>query len=121
VNWKVEKIDLSLDQMSVLAMLVMEIANNSAKHVFQRDRGSHFDVELMALPGRRVMLKISDDGPDTEDAEDKHPAKPSLSPLAVQGLGAQILQGLADQIDGTLTIVHDHGTTITVDFSTAPL
>jgi signal transduction histidine kinase len=44
VNWKIGKIDLSLDQMSVLAMLVMEIANNSAKHVFQLDLGSHFEV-----------------------------------------------------------------------------
>ena len=50
VNWKIEKIDLSLDQMSVLAMLVMEIANNSAKHVCQHDLGSQLDVELLALP-----------------------------------------------------------------------
>jgi two-component sensor histidine kinase len=104
VNWKIEKIDLSLDQMSVLAMLVMEIANNAAKHVFQRDLGSHFDVELLALPGRRVMLKVSDDGPGVEDSEEN------------QGLGTQILKGLAVQIGGTLAIAHDHGTTVTVDF-----
>ena len=67
VNWKIEKIDLSLDQMSVLAMLVMEIANNAAKHVFQRDLGSHFEVELLALPGRRVLLKVTDDGPGIEE------------------------------------------------------
>jgi two-component sensor histidine kinase len=91
VNWKIESIDLSLNQMSVLAMLVMEIVNNSAKHVFERDCGSHFGVELIALPARRVMLKISDDGPDVEGAEDKHPAEQSLSPLAVQGPGTQIL------------------------------
>jgi two-component sensor histidine kinase len=104
VNWKIEKIDLSLDQMSVLAMLVMEIANNAAKHVFQRDLGSHFDVELLALPGRRVMLKVSDDGPGVEDSEEN------------QGLGTQILEGLAVQIGGTLAIAHDHGTTVRVDF-----
>jgi two-component sensor histidine kinase len=104
VNWKIEKIDLSLDQMSVLAMLVMEIANNAAKHVFQRDLGSHFDVELLALSGRRVMLKVSDDGPGVEDSEEN------------QGLGTQILKGLADQISGSLTIAHDHGTTVRVGF-----
>jgi two-component sensor histidine kinase len=117
VNWKIEKIDLSLDQMSVLAMLVMEIANNSAKHVFQRDLGSQFEVELSALPGRRVMLKVSDDGPGIDDGDEKHPAEPGIS-LAVQGLGTQILEGLADQIDGTLTIAHDHGTTVRVEFPT---
>jgi two-component sensor histidine kinase len=104
VNWKIEKINLSLDQMSVLAMLVMEIANNSAKHVFQRDLGSHFEVELLALPGRRVMLKVSDDGPGVEDSEEN------------QGLGTQVLKGLAVQIGGTLAIAHDHGTTVRVDF-----
>jgi two-component sensor histidine kinase len=106
VNWKIEKIDLSLDQMSVLAMLVMEIANNSAKHVFQRDLGSHFDVELLALPGGRAMLRVSDDGPGIDESE-KNP-----------GLGTQILEGLAAQISGRLTIARDHGTTVRVDFPT---
>jgi two-component sensor histidine kinase len=81
VNWKIEKIDLSLDQMSVLAMLVMEIANNSAKHVFQRDLGSRFEVELLALPDRRAMLKVSDDGPGIKDDAEKHPVEPGISPL----------------------------------------
>jgi two-component sensor histidine kinase len=88
VNWKIEKVALSLDQMSVLAMLVLEIANNAAKHVFQRNLGSHFEVELRALPGRRVMLMASDDGPGVEDSEEK------------QGLGMGILEGLVDQIKG---------------------
>lgn len=106
VNWKIETIDLSLDQMSVLAMLVLEIANNSAKHVFQRDLGSHFEVELTGLPGHRVMLKVRDDGPGNEDGSNK------------QGLGTQILEGLTNQIHGTLAIKLDHGTTVTVDFPT---
>jgi two-component sensor histidine kinase len=118
VNWRIEKIDLSLHQMSVLAMLVMEIAHNSAKHVFQRDLGSHFEVELLALPGGRVMLKVGDDGPGIQDSDEKHPAEPSISPLAVQGLGTQILKGLADQINGTLTIARDHGMTFKVEFPT---
>jgi two-component sensor histidine kinase len=106
LNWKIERIDLSLDQMSVLAMLVMEIANNSAKHVFQRDLGSHFEVELLALPGRRVLLKVSDDGPGIDEGDEN------------QGLGTQILKGLADQINGTLTIAHDRGMTVRMEFPT---
>jgi two-component system, sensor histidine kinase PdtaS len=93
-----------MDQMSILAMLVLEIANNAAKHVFQPNLGSYFEVELKALPGRRVMLKVSDNGPGVEDSVGK------------QGLGMEILEGLTDQINGTLTIAHDHGTTVRVDF-----
>jgi hypothetical protein len=75
-----------------------------AKHVFQRNLGSHFEVELRALPGRRVMLMASDDGPGVEDSEEK------------QGLGMGILEGLVDQIKGKLTVKRDRGTTVRVDF-----
>ena len=85
-------------------MLVLEIANNAAKHVFQRNLGSHFAVELRALPGRRAKLKVSDDGPGVEEGNEE------------QGLGMEILKGLVHQINGTLTIAHDHGTIVRVDF-----
>src|SRR5208283_3532113 len=49
LNLNVEELDLSLDQKSIIAMLVIEVANNSAKHVFQRNLGSRFEVSLRAL------------------------------------------------------------------------
>jgi signal transduction histidine kinase len=39
-KFEVEELDLSLDQKSVIAMLVVEVINNSTKHVFVRDLGS---------------------------------------------------------------------------------
>jgi two-component sensor histidine kinase len=68
LNLNVEELDLSLDQKSVIAMLVMEVANNSAKHAFRQNRGSLFQVFLLALPGHRAMLRIKDDGPGTTDS-----------------------------------------------------
>ena len=62
LSFKVEDLDLSLDQISVIAMLVMEAANNSLKHVFKRSIGSRLDVALIALPGNRAILTIKDDG-----------------------------------------------------------
>ena len=110
VNLKVEELDLSLDQKSVIAMLVMEAANNSAKHVFQRNLGSRFEVSLQALPGHRAVLRISDDGPGAADAGDGGPPEKKL--------GMRILQGLADQIHGTLaTDLHQSGT-VMVNFPT---
>jgi len=49
--------------MSVIAMLVIETANNSMKHVFARNRGSRFEVSMIALPSNRAVLKVKDDGP----------------------------------------------------------
>jgi two-component sensor histidine kinase len=108
VNLKVEELDLSLDQKSVIAMLVMEAAHNSAKHVFQRDLGSRFEVVLQALPGHRAILRVNDDGPGAADAGDERPSQ--------QNLGMRILQGLADQIHGTLAAELDRGGKVMVDF-----
>jgi two-component sensor histidine kinase len=110
VNLRVEDLDLSLDQMSVIAMLVMEAANNSAKHVFQRNLGSRFEVALHAMPGHRAILRVSDDGPGAADAGDGQPSE--------QKLGMRILQGLADQIHGTLATELDQGGNLLVEFPT---
>ena len=106
----VEELDLSLDQKSVIAMIVMEVANNSAKHVFQRKLGSHFEVGLRGLAGHRAILTIRDDGPGIIDIEDGAPSSPQL--------GMRILQGLADQLHGTLTTELDRGCSVTVTFPT---
>jgi two-component sensor histidine kinase len=107
----VEELDLSLDQKSVIAILAMEVANNSAKHVFGQKLGSRLEVALLALPGHRAILKIRDDGPGAMDAVDLAPSK--------QKLGVRILQGLADQLHGTLVTELDQGMKVTVNFPTS--
>jgi two-component sensor histidine kinase len=105
-----DELDLSLDQKGIIAMLVVEVANNAAKHVFQRQLGSRFTVTLKALSNHRAVLKVADDGPGTTDIDDV------TSPG--QKLGMQILKGLSDQIHGALTIAVDRGREITVIFPT---
>ena len=112
LNFQVDELDLTLDQTSVIAMLVIETANNSLKHVFQRNIGSRFDVALLALPGKRAILRISDDGLAAANA-----IADTASPTP--GLGMHILQGLAGHIRGTLSIRHDEGTEIAVEFPIA--
>jgi two-component sensor histidine kinase len=110
LDLKVEELDLSLDQKSVIAMLVMEIATNSAKHVFQQNLGSRFEVILRALSDNRAILSIKDDGPGATDGGD--------TALSRHQLGARILQGLADQLHGTLSTEIDQGRKVTVIFPT---
>jgi two-component sensor histidine kinase len=111
LNLNVEELDLSLDQKSVIAMLVIEVANNSAKHVFRRNLGSLFEVSLVALPGHRAMLRVKDDGPGTTDPGE-------IATSTREKLGMRILQGLADQIHGTLNVGIHQGMEVTVDFPT---
>jgi two-component sensor histidine kinase len=108
LNLNIEELDLSLDQKSLIAMLVMEVANNSAKHVFRRNLGSRFEVAVKALPGHRAMLRVGDDGPGVTDAGDDSPS--------TLRLGMRVLRGLADQLHGTLAIELDQGRKVTVIF-----
>jgi two-component sensor histidine kinase len=106
----VEELDLSLDRKSIIAMLVIEVANNAVKHVFQPGRGTSLQVTLRALPSKRAVLKIRDNGPGALAA----------SPAAASGqqLGMRILNGLAGQIQGTLRIESGDGTEVVVEFPT---
>lgn len=105
---QVEELDLSLDQKSVVAMLVMEVANNSEKHVFRRHLGSRLEVALLALPGKRAVLCVKDDGPGIVRARDLD--------QATRTLGTRIIQGLVDQLHGTLVTELDQGRKVTVTF-----
>jgi two-component sensor histidine kinase len=108
VDLQVEELPLSLDQKSVIAMLVIELANNSAKHVFERNLGSYFGVRLTVLPVRRARLKVEDDGPGLTAAADT--ARPGRQ------LGTRIVQGLVEQLHGTLTTQPGAGSKVIVDF-----
>jgi two-component sensor histidine kinase len=110
LDLQVEELDLSLDQQSIIAMLVMEIANNSAKHVFRQNLGSRFELVLQALPDHRAVLSIRDDGSGVIRIDDRAPPNPTL--------GIQILKGLADQLHGTLVTEREQGRKVTVNFPT---
>jgi len=110
LTFHVEALDLSQDQLSIIAMLVIEVTNNAVKHVFQQQLGSRLQVTLVALPGKHVILAIKDDGPG--------PAKSSDPAPAAQNLGLRIIEGLAEQIEGTVSIKFDQGTEVVITFPT---
>jgi two-component sensor histidine kinase len=109
-TFHVEELELSLEQLSIIAMLVIEVTNNALKHVFQQRRGSSLQVTLVALPGGRAMLAIKDDGRGIADSKNSTPPG--------QNLGMRIIQGLAEQIAGSVRIKRDHGTEVEVTFPT---
>jgi hypothetical protein len=109
VSFDIEAVRLSFDQMSVITMLVIEIANNAQKHVFERNLGWHFLVSLRALPDGHVVLSVKDDGPGWS---------PTNSGDLERSLGLTILQSLADQLGGELQVKSDKGTLVSVVFPT---
>ena len=99
---------LSLDQMTVIVLLVSEAATNAVKHVFRPEQGTSFEVSLVQGVTQRLRLTIRDDGP-------------GLGPMAVphppaQKLGMRIMQALAQQLGGSLELLEGGGAALRVEF-----
>jgi len=107
INIDVEDVGLSFDQMSTITMIVIEIANNAQKHVYERGLGMRFWISVTAVPQNRAILCVKDNGPGWSSHNTAHDDR-------AQGL--TILQDLAEQLHGTLTINAGSGTEITVVF-----
>jgi two-component sensor histidine kinase len=106
VVFDIAPLGLSFDQMSILTMFVIEVANNAQKHVFRSGRGTKFLISLHELPGRAV-LSLCDDGPAWSQERSS------------ESLGLTILQRLATQLGGTLSVTWNNGTQVSVAFATA--
>ena len=107
LGFDIAPLRLSSDQMSVITMFVVEVANNAQKHVFERRLGGHFLVSLRALSESRAKLSVSDDGPGLSSRGNQS---------VERTLGLSILQSLADQLHGTLSIKSETGTEVSVVF-----
>ena len=107
ISFQVDELGLSFDQMGIITMIVIEVANNAQKHVFGRNLGGHFLVSFRAVSDDRAALSVKDDGPGW-----------SIDDTAYAGrtLGLTILEGLADQLHGTLHINSERGTETSVVF-----
>ncbi len=101
--------DLTIDQMTALALLVNEAALNAAKHVFSKGLGTRFDVSLTKNESGCLHLSISDDGPGTAGQE---------ADTDADSMGMGIMEAFAIQLGGSLEVAHRSGTSLTVDFHT---
>jgi two-component sensor histidine kinase len=107
VRLRVEPVNLTFDQLSAVTMLVIELANNAQKHVFERKLGSNFAVSLARSPGGRAILSVTDDGPGLHaaDVADGH-----------RTLGQSIIVSLASQLAGILSMDSAQGMKVNVTF-----
>ena len=87
-------------------MLVIEMANNSQKHVFRYGRGSVLSMSLKVQASGDALLIVKDDGPGQSV---------SAAPIET-GLGFRIVEELVQQIGGILRIRSDHGVEVSVGF-----
>ncbi len=101
-------VQLSHQRMTILCLIAIEAATNALRHIFRRRRGNLFAIELRRLPNERLLLTIWHDGPGFD-------ADTVLT--VADGQGLSIMQWLAAQLGGTLTVESRGGTTVTVEFA----
>lgn len=101
--------ELSVGEMTAIALLVNEAAINAGKHVFRPKKGALFEVSLAEAERGRIQLTIRDDGPGL-------PKEAAAGPQA-QRFGLAVMRGLAGQLGGSLDMPEGPGATIRVRFS----
>lgn len=99
--------DLSIDQMTAVALLVNEAALNAAKHVFAKGLGARFDVCLSRDSSGCLRLMIKDDGPGMS-AE--------VIDAQARSLGMGIMESFAKQLGGSLEVGQAGGMSLSVEF-----
>jgi two-component sensor histidine kinase len=87
------------------------VVTNALKHAFQASGRGTITIRLETLEGGQAALSIADDGPGI-------PA--GFDPAASRSLGFRIVQGLAAQLDGTLTYANEGGTVVRLVFAAGP-
>ena len=118
IGFEIEPIQLSFDQMSVITMLVIEIANNTQRHAFERNLGWHFLVSLRPLPDDlRISLKILPGGRAELSVKAKGPGLSQTNGGETgQNLDQTILRGLVDQLGGHLRVEGENASAVSVVF-----
>ena len=110
VQVRTAPVDLQDHHVTIVCLIVIEAAMNALKHIFRLRRGCMFAVELRKIADGRLVLTIWDDGPGFDP--DSVLANPG-------GLGLSIMQDLAAELGGSMSLEGQSGTTVKLEFTRA--
>jgi two-component sensor histidine kinase len=103
-----EDVRLNLDTAIPCRLMLQELLSNCFKHAFPGDRAGEIRITLHTTPQETYILSVSDTGVG-------FPA--GLDFRQTTSLGLQLVCLLTEQLDGTITLQHQHGTTFTITFA----
>lgn len=108
----INDITLGVDTAIPLGLMINEMVSNSLKHAFKKPpgRGKKWEIAVRLSIKEDILfhLEVSDNGPGFTDQSD-----PLSDPVT---LGLQLINTLASQLDGQVTVKSDKGTRYTVEF-----
>jgi two-component sensor histidine kinase len=101
-----EALVLPTQDVIAIGLIVTEAVTNAVKYAFPANRSGKIEVRL-AVSNNRARLSIRDNGVGACKEEDA---------LFATGLGRTLMEGLARQLAGTLTVSADQGTEVVIEF-----
>jgi predicted ATPase/two-component sensor histidine kinase/tRNA A-37 threonylcarbamoyl transferase component Bud32 len=113
LNMDIAPVLLNIDQAIPCGLIVNELISNALKYAFPDDRSGEIQIYLPPPAQHQIELIIRDNGiglPEHVDWE------------YVQSLGLSLVHDLVvEQLEGTLTVERQDGTTFSIQFPQAPL
>lgn len=107
INRTIEDINLDMDYLVPCGLIVNEIIANSIKHAFRDNQGGQISIEASRNKDQYI-LTVKDTGvgfPEDFKIENS------------RSLGMQLIQGLTQQINGSIHIISNPGAYYTITFN----
>lgn|GEM_PF-6162542 len=107
VAFDVHPMSLGLNKAIPAGLIVNELVSNAFQHAFPEGRAGHIRIRFSPLEEDLASLKVEDDGIGFPEQFDIR---------RVTSLGLQLVQNLAEQLNGTLELTHGSHTAIAIRF-----
>ncbi len=103
---RADDIHLNASRVAPLGMLLTEMITNSIKHAFPNTADAGIVIRI-SREERAIRLEYADNGVGFSDSVDDRRDR---------GFGLELIEMLAEQIAGTLTLHREHGTRYVIEF-----
>jgi two-component sensor histidine kinase len=105
-QFNIPDIYLNISTTIICGLIINELISNSFKYAFPEHREGKIRLS-MEIKDNQASLRISDNGVGLPEQSEK-PVRDSL--------GLQLVNGLVDQLEGTLTVKSENGASFTFNF-----
>ncbi|PIQ09102.1 MAG: hypothetical protein COW71_08295 [Ignavibacteriales bacterium CG18_big_fil_WC_8_21_14_2_50_31_20] len=108
-NLTIEKLDLSVNETIIIALIINELLTNAFKHAFPNNDKGKIEIIFQNLENGQILLKFSDNGIGIPE---------EIFTSNFETLGMQLIYDLAeDQLKGKIEIDRTNGTCFNIVFN----